>query len=179
MTVSNPWWEIIILCNFPVSGGLLLEKWTIFDTYLTSRVPKKLKRVKNWNLSLTSDCLKYLMRNYVSMQICSFWGSLLIQFLINSSNFHSFWPQGCPQKVSKKVICLETSNLWWEILSLCKFAALVVIFRIGNFDPFCAQRSSGCPQNGQKKCCLTKIDAAIEFLMQNFLSMPNCSYRKW
>lgn len=156
-----------------VTFGEMDNFWHLFDFQGAQ------KRVKNWNLSLTSDCIKSLMRNYVSMQICSFWGSLLIQFLINSSNFHSFWPQGCPQKVSKKVICLETSNLWWEILSLCKFAALVVIFRIGNFDPFCPQRSSGCPQNGQKKCCLTKIDAAIEFLMQNFLSMPNCSYRKW
>lgn len=127
-----------------VTFGEMDNFWHLFDFQGAQ------KKVKNWNLSLTCDCIKSLMRNYVSLQICSFWGSLLIQFLINSSNFHSFWPQGCPQKVSKKVICLETSNLWWEILSPCKFAALVVIFRIGNFDPFCPQRSSGCPQNGQK-----------------------------
>ena len=36
------------------------------------------------------------------------------------------WRRGCPQKGSKCLICPKwviVSNLWWEIISLCKFPA--------------------------------------------------------
>ena len=128
-----------------VTFGEMDNFWHLFDFQGAQ------KRVKNWNLSLTSDCIKSLMRNYVSMQICSFWGSLLIQFLINSSNFHSFWPQGCPRKVSKK------SDLSWNIefvvrnlipVQICSFGGH---FQDRQFWPFLPPTIIRVPPKWSKK----------------------------
>ena len=40
-TVWNLWWEIIFLHKFAASGGLLLEKWAIFDPFWPLRCPPK------------------------------------------------------------------------------------------------------------------------------------------
>ena len=105
------------------------------------------------------------------------------------------WCQGCPQKGPKFMICPKwetVSNLWWEIVSLYKFAASGgeggTFREMGNFlTPRVPQKGSKlmiCPKWGavwnlwSKIISLCKFPASVLFL-EGWVSQNGSKYVVW
>ena len=131
-------WVIISgICSF----------WPFCISFNTQGVPKGFKIC---DLSLMSDIIKSLVRNYFSVQVCSFWGLLLEK----STICDPFWPLVCPKK---------DQNLWFVLNEwqykicdqkcyLCtNFQYLGIIYRgMDNFWPFCPALIPRVSQKGSK-----------------------------
>ena len=130
-------WVIISgICSF----------WPFCISFNTQGVPKSFKIC---DLSLMSDIIKSLVRNYFSVQVCS----LGVTFR-EIDNCDPFWPLVCPKK---------DQNLWFVLNEwqykicdqkcyLCtNFQYLGIIYRgMDNFWPFCPALISRVSQKGSK-----------------------------
>ena len=131
-------WVIISgICSF----------WPFCISFNTQEVPK---RFRICDLSLMSDIIKSLVRNYFSVQVCSFWGLLLEK----STICDPFWPLVCPKKdqnlwfvlnewqykiCDQKCISVQISSIWVSFIEGWTI-----------FDLFAPHWYLGCPKRGQK-----------------------------
>ena len=96
-----------------------------------------------------SDSIQSLVRNYLSMQICSFWRLLLEKWAI----FDLFWPLGCPKKDQNLFVLNERQYKICDqkLYLFVNLQLLGVILRgMGNFWPFYLPLTTRVPQNGSK-----------------------------
>ena len=124
MTVPNLLWEIIALCKFAASGGLLLEKCTIFDPFWPLGCSKKDQNLgfvlNEWQYKICYQKLNFQVLGVIFRGMGSFWPFC-----------HPLTPR-VPQNGSEHVVWQKSKchNLC-KINYVCKFLASSYQF-IGN-----------------------------------------------
>ena len=124
-----------------------------------------------------SDSIKSLVRNYFSVQMCSFWGVTFREM----DNFRPFLTPRVLQKRSETMISTKwvtVQNLWSEIISLCKYPAFGYYF-IGNGEfwpslltPFWPQEARKMTLSWKERHRLKKVKLTSKIFPRYFINVP-------